>query len=50
MLVIISMDEIYNAIPMEVGTKSTWKITLPGGKGIGENLTTWRKEQASGED
>lgn len=37
MLVIVSVDEIYNAMPVEVETKTTCKITLSGGKGIGES-------------
>ena len=43
MLVIVPMGEMH-AIPVEVGTKTTCKITLAGRKGISENLTNWRTD------
>lgn len=49
MLVIVPMGEMH-AIPVEVGPKTTCKITLAGRKGISEHLTNWRTEQASRED
>ena len=50
MLVIVPMGGMYNALPIEVGIKTTCKVTLPGGKGIGESLSNCRRKQASGED